>query len=452
MDTHTMPHADVEPGVTIGPWVVRQRWDRGSFGVVFRVERAGHPEAGSFALKLALQAEDARFTREVALLQSLQNPSVPRFEDRGWWDSPRGGQYPYLVMEWVEGKPLYEWARSTRRTSRQVIHVLEQLSSALACAHAAGAVHRDVKGDNVLVTSEGRAVLLDWGCGIHLGAVELTDGPLGPGTAAYRSPESLRWSWAHRLSGERYEPKGTDDVYALGVTAYRLCTGTYPPPVEEASGPPRRLFPPRELATISAGLDELLLACLHEEPLRRPPAASLFIALRHAACAVEAAALILPTPAAADTEKASRPGPPRRSPLLVGGLAVAVSWALVALVLLGTQALRARDWGALLMMRGKPSAETPDAGIGEEALASAETGHAILSPFMAYGRAMPNEPLPGQRTPPCRRGEKEINGGCWLGPIEGERAPCGDTLYDYQGKCYAAVGPVLRSPTSEEPR
>ena len=44
--------------------LVRERWDRGSFGVIFRVERAGHPEAGSFALKLALQAEDARIKRE----------------------------------------------------------------------------------------------------------------------------------------------------------------------------------------------------------------------------------------------------------------------------------------------------------------------------------------------------------------------------------------------------
>ena len=73
MDSNTsraMPHSDVVPGVIVGPWLVRERWDHGSFGVVFRVERAGHPEAGSFALKLALNREDARFKREVTLLQS----------------------------------------------------------------------------------------------------------------------------------------------------------------------------------------------------------------------------------------------------------------------------------------------------------------------------------------------------------------------------------------------
>ena len=92
-------------------------------------------------------------------------------------------------MEWVEGMPLYEWARAQRRTSRQVLLVLEQLASVLAAAHGAGAVHRDVKGDNVLVTVEGRAVLLDWGCGIHPGAAELTDGPLGPRHQRLPSPD-----------------------------------------------------------------------------------------------------------------------------------------------------------------------------------------------------------------------------------------------------------------------
>ncbi|WP_224250318.1 hypothetical protein [Hyalangium gracile] len=73
-------HAELVPGVLVGPWRIRARHDRGSFGVVFRAQRAGHSEAGPFALKVAVTAEDPRYKREVALLQSLQHASVPRFE------------------------------------------------------------------------------------------------------------------------------------------------------------------------------------------------------------------------------------------------------------------------------------------------------------------------------------------------------------------------------------
>ncbi|WP_224248707.1 serine/threonine-protein kinase [Hyalangium gracile] len=339
--THAHPHADLVPEVLVGPWRIRERWDRGSFGMVFRVERAA--------------------------------------------------QYPYLVMERVEGMPLYEWAREARRTSRQVLRVLEQLASALAAAHALGGVHRDVKGDNVLVTSEGRAVLLDWGCAIHPEARPVTESSLGPGTPSYRSPESLRWHWAHRRTGERYEPQGGDDVYALGVTAYRLVTGTYPPPVEEVSGPSRRLLPPKDFATVSSGLDALLLACLAEEPLRRPRASSLAAALGHAAQQPEASAPIDPTPSAADTERASRPGPPLRRPSLAWGLGLLGGWTLVVLLVVAGRALRASNWSGLVESRG-PSREVPDGGVGEEALASVEAARAGLPPVLALGRPMPTKP------------------------------------------------------------
>ena len=170
-----------EIGSLVGPWRILERYDSGSYGAVYRVERAGHPEAGSFALKLALHPEDRRFPREVELLQRVVHPSVPRFEDRGWWTGPDGRIFPYVVMEWVDGVPLYEWAREQKPTSRQVLEVLAQLASALAATHGVGGVHRDVKGDNILVTASGRAVLLDFGCGIYEGAKALTDSVLPSG-------------------------------------------------------------------------------------------------------------------------------------------------------------------------------------------------------------------------------------------------------------------------------
>ena len=151
------------PGDTIGPWVVFEHLDAGSFGTTYRCQRAGHPVAGDFCLKLARNPKDPRFEREAELLQ-LGLPGQPHFEDKGLWTAPNGSRYPYVIMELVRGLTLYDWF-GHGRTSREVLSVLAQVAGTLAVAHAKGVVHRDVKGDNVRVEGSGRAVLVDWGSG-----------------------------------------------------------------------------------------------------------------------------------------------------------------------------------------------------------------------------------------------------------------------------------------------
>lgn len=119
----------------------------------------------------------------------MPHPNIPRYEDYGLWTSPEGYRYPYVVTELVEGFTLYHWFRERQRSSRQVLVVLQQLAGALGTAHARGAVHRDVKGDSIRVTSEGRVVLLDWGSCWFVGARPLTDTTAPPGTTPYRPPE-----------------------------------------------------------------------------------------------------------------------------------------------------------------------------------------------------------------------------------------------------------------------
>jgi len=100
-------------------------------------------------------------------------------------------QFPYLVMELVEGEALYEWAARRNPSSRQVLRVVAQVARALAATHEAGGVHRDVKGANVLVRpGDGRAYLTDFGAGHYRRAATLTSKLLPPGTPAYRSPEA----------------------------------------------------------------------------------------------------------------------------------------------------------------------------------------------------------------------------------------------------------------------
>ncbi len=264
-------------GTEVGEWRVVSWCGRGTYGTVYRVERRGHERQGPYALKLALQARDERFEREEQLLARVNHPNVPRLEGRGVWQH-RSGSFPFLVMQWVAGVPLYQWASQRNPTSRQVLRLLAQVARALEATAAAGGLHRDVKGDNVLVRlADEHAFLMDFGAGFYRGAATLTWQPLPPGTPNYRSPEA----WAHqRLFAfhpyEHYRGSVCDDLFALGVTAYRLVTDEYPPPTEPdlegaevwaRRGPGPR--PPRELnAHVSEELNALILRLLSQPESR----------------------------------------------------------------------------------------------------------------------------------------------------------------------------------------
>ncbi|HEX8706422.1 MAG TPA: protein kinase, partial [Myxococcaceae bacterium] len=123
----------------------------GAYGAVYRAERGGFRRSEPGALKGSLLLWNARREREVELLSRLNHPSIPRLLDRGGALLPSVKEYPFFVMEWVQGPALYAWAEQQMPSGEQVCRVLAQVARALEAVHAAGAVHRDVKGDNVLV-------------------------------------------------------------------------------------------------------------------------------------------------------------------------------------------------------------------------------------------------------------------------------------------------------------
>ena len=124
------------------------------------------------------------------MLSRISSLYVPRFREHGVWEHPAGA-FPYVVMKWVEGESLYEWASKRNPTLRQVLRLLAQVARALEATHAAGGVHRDVKGGNVLARSgDGQAFLTDFGAGHYRGAATLTSKLLPPGPPIYRSPEA----------------------------------------------------------------------------------------------------------------------------------------------------------------------------------------------------------------------------------------------------------------------
>jgi eukaryotic-like serine/threonine-protein kinase len=446
------------PGTVIDSWQLVSGAGLGAYGAVYRAVQEGQQEAGWVALKVALRSREERFEREAEVLSRIRHPGVPRLLARGEW---KGGRWrvphPYLVMEWVEGTPLYQWAWVNAPSSRQVLRVLAQLCRTLQAVHAAQCLHRDVKGANVLVGPEGKASLVDFGSGTYPGAPPLTEAPLAPGTRPYRSPQALLHARDHAWDGARYKAGPEDDVYALGVTAYRMVTGVYPPLREDLEAgvgarpeaKPFRPPPHLRVRAIIPELSVLIERMLEETPSARGSARELAEALEAAAArAGPEADRRLDTAASVQPVMAVVPEPLGwRTPARAGLIG-----ATVACLVMGLSTLRVSEHPGPV----SPEAEEPDAGtvgladasVTPEALAAAASFENAVQPNKFVALEMPKHPFAGQKRPPCKpQRETEIRGGCWVNV----QAPCADDGYVWAGKCFLPVAAQPRPDTSNYP-
>ena len=180
------------------------------------------------AIKILTRSDDeadARLLQEARAASALNHPHVCTVHEVGCAD----GQ-SFIVMELVEGRPLSEVIASTRLSSESVLRYSIQIADALAHAHERGIVHRDLKSQNVVVTPEGRAKVLDFGVAGRLPEFDArtvtktweSDACARPGalvgTLAYMSPEVLRGEPATVRS----------DIWALGVLLYEMASGKRP--------------------------------------------------------------------------------------------------------------------------------------------------------------------------------------------------------------------------------
>jgi hypothetical protein len=452
---------------------------QGAYGAVYRAVRVGHEHEGPVAFKAALYPWDARFAREAELLSRLSHPSIPRLLGRGLLHLTPDVDHPWLVMEWVEGTPLYEWAALHVPSHPQVCQVLAQLARALEAIHSAGAVHRDVKGGNVLVRlADRRAMLIDLGSCHFEGAPRLTWQSLAPGTPVYQSAQAgLFHICCARERDIYYAPTPADDLFALGVTAYRLVMGEYPPPMaaqEDGEGGWRVWSPdPRPLLErnprVQPMLRERILRLLSDVPEERGSAAELAEALeaevqerREVARPAEAPAAEAPprvTPAAASARKEEEHSRVQERkwnwrPLLA---LAAASAAVMVLLPWSEQRPEPVSWVYVPgNTPGQAEAYAPDAGTADvEDSEPAEAEESVAPP--AEEKPIAQEPpdvRPGQRRP-TRKGQCPgrtqvlINGGCWVEQIGMTTDACGENGYVIlDGKCYA---PALDVPRKKVP-
>ncbi len=227
------------------------------------------PVAGNSVLGAALK-------RECERLKSLVHPNIVRVD--GFY---REGDQVWIAMEYLAGGDLTQYRG---RPAHEVLHAVIPVAEALAYAHAAGIVHRDVKTTNVLMSIDGGPRLADFGLALAMdGAPDLK---LGAGSPYSMSPQQLNGAPA----------MAADDVYAFGVLLYELLSG-YPPfypdidatKVQSQPAPPLvSRYPVAEDVTV------LVHCCLEKDPEQRPEMAAVAGQLR----------------AALEAERSRRTGPP----------------------------------------------------------------------------------------------------------------------------------------------
>jgi eukaryotic-like serine/threonine-protein kinase len=269
-----------------------------------------------------------RFVREARLAARLSHPNVVRVFDVGE-DEGR----PFIAMEYVEGETLADVvARRGRLPVGEAASLGVQICAGLAAAHAAGLVHRDVKPQNLLLSTDGVLKLGDFGIAVGHEGTRLTVAGTVLGTAGYLAPEQAR--------GE--EVTAAADIYAVGAVLYELLTGVPARATESLAelGSDESFRPPDLAARVPSAPPELVaavLACLSLRPEDRPPSAAALARLL-APAASEAETLSLPPDSATRaTEILARPSARhrlwtgRRLAAAAGLVAAAVAGLVVAL-------------------------------------------------------------------------------------------------------------------------
>jgi TolB-like protein len=217
-----------------------------------------------------------RFEREIMLSAALQHPNIVPVLSAGKVDG-----LPYFLMPFIDGESLRARMIRGPLSARETVNILKDVTRALAFAHGRGVIHRDIKPDNVLLTTGGAAVVTDFGVAKALSASLHSGGKSGyksmtgigmsPGTPAYMAPEQAAADPAtdHRA-----------DLYALGIVGYEMLTGA--PPFHGRS--PQALLAAQmseKPASVSSrrydvpkALADLLMQCLEKDPKRRPQSAT----------------------------------------------------------------------------------------------------------------------------------------------------------------------------------
>ncbi len=258
--------------IRIGRYEVKSELGRGGMGIVYRAfDPMLEREVALKILPPKKLTKDLidRFLREARAVARLDSTNIVRIYDIGEQADSDNKIY-YIAMEFVRGETMGEHFSGgppgTLDELWERLDLFDQVLEAMDYAHEQGVVHRDLKPDNVMVSSSGRVKIMDFGLALVAGNHSLTRADQVMGTVAYFSPEQAKAAKDvdHRA-----------DIYSLGVVLFELLTGVLPFEAEHVvdmlqkvlSGSPRK---PSSLNPIVFGdLERVILKCLEKHPAVR---------------------------------------------------------------------------------------------------------------------------------------------------------------------------------------
>jgi eukaryotic-like serine/threonine-protein kinase len=260
---------------TVGKYELLDKIAEGGMGTVYKARDREADRIVAIKIVTAHVAKNPvlmkRFEQEYRVASDLDHPNIVRALDFGF-DNNR----PYLVMEYVDGESLGQRIeRDGRIAENEAIRLIAQIAQALHKAHKQGIVHRDVKPDNVIVSSDGVAKLADLGLVKESETdLNLTRTGRGLGTPHFMAPEQFR------------DAKNADarcDIYSLGATLYHMVTGELP---FKSNGPldawmkkiNNELVPARQIVPdLSERVDWALRRAMAVEREKRPASCREFV-------------------------------------------------------------------------------------------------------------------------------------------------------------------------------
>ena len=161
-----------------------------------------------------------RFVHEAKLLMDLDYPNVIKGYRVGHVKADDGSERLIFIMEWVEGRTLLELLRDGKQFEEDLaLYIILQTAKSLQYMHGKGILHRDVKPDNIILTDDNKAKLIDLGFATMLDESRESAPETTLGTAAYMSPEQARGTGDLDVRS---------DIYSLGATLYQIMVGELP--------------------------------------------------------------------------------------------------------------------------------------------------------------------------------------------------------------------------------
>jgi serine/threonine protein kinase len=205
-------------GEIVGPYKIQEQLGQGGMATVYK---AYHPALDRYvAIKVmdaALSKEPdfiERFKREARVIAKLDNPHIVPVYD---FDEHNG--QPYIVLKFIDGTTLKDRMKSAPLSKPEIMRVVSSVGDGLEYAHKRGVLHRDTKPSNVLISSDNKIYLTDFGLARLVEGASTLTGDMIIGTPHYISPEQA-------MNADKLD-EGTD-IYSFGVMIYEMVVGCLP--------------------------------------------------------------------------------------------------------------------------------------------------------------------------------------------------------------------------------